>query len=57
VGAGEADELRDFPGGDVVIGGWGLLSPLARIRHRLWLKLWNTTTVGTAGSLVKIRRL
>ena len=32
------------------------LSPLARIHHRLRLELWNTSTVGTASPLVKIRR-
>jgi hypothetical protein len=32
------------------------LSPLTRTRHRLHVELWNTSTVGTAGPLVKIRR-
>ena len=33
------------------------LSPLARTHHRLRVELlWNTSTVGTAGPLVKIRR-
>jgi hypothetical protein len=32
------------------------LSPLARTHHRLWVELRNTSTVGAAGPLVKIRR-
>jgi len=32
------------------------LSPLARTHHRLWVGLSNTSTVGTAGPLVKIRQ-
>ena len=31
------------------------LSPLARIHHRLRVGLWNTSTVGAAGPMVKIR--
>ena len=33
------------------------LSPLARTEHRLRVVLWNTSTVGTAGPPVRIRRL
>ncbi len=33
------------------------LSPLARTPHRLRVNLWNTSTVGTAGPLIKVKRL